>query len=238
MEQRRLGRSGLKVSEVGIGCNNFGGRCDKAATQAVVDAAIDRGHHVVRHGRRLRQSAVGDVARAGARQPSQPGGDRHEVRDADGPDGARSRRFAALHHERGGGEPASARHRLHRPVSDARARSGYADRGNTRRARRRRSSGQGALHRLLELLRLADRRCGLDRAHSPRHSVRVGAEPLQPARTRYRSRSARQLRALRPRHVAVLPARRAACSPASTIATNRRRRARVSQPSDDWRSAR
>ncbi len=43
MEQRRLGRSGLKVSEVGIGCNNFGGRCDKAATQAVVDAAIDRG---------------------------------------------------------------------------------------------------------------------------------------------------------------------------------------------------
>jgi aryl-alcohol dehydrogenase-like predicted oxidoreductase len=43
MEQRRLGRSGLKVSEIGIGCNNFGGRCDKAATQAVVDAAIDRG---------------------------------------------------------------------------------------------------------------------------------------------------------------------------------------------------
>jgi aryl-alcohol dehydrogenase-like predicted oxidoreductase len=43
MEQRRLGVSGLVVSAVGIGCNNFGGRMDAAATQAVVDAAIDHG---------------------------------------------------------------------------------------------------------------------------------------------------------------------------------------------------
>jgi len=43
MEQRRLGRSGLKVSAVGIGCNNFGSRCDRSATQAVVDAAIGQG---------------------------------------------------------------------------------------------------------------------------------------------------------------------------------------------------
>jgi aryl-alcohol dehydrogenase-like predicted oxidoreductase len=43
MEHRRLGRSGLKVSEVGVGCNNFGGRCDRAATKAVVDAAIGAG---------------------------------------------------------------------------------------------------------------------------------------------------------------------------------------------------
>src|SRR5262245_41991098 len=43
MEHRRLGRSGLKVSEVGIGCNNFGGRCDRAQTKTVVDAAIAAG---------------------------------------------------------------------------------------------------------------------------------------------------------------------------------------------------
>ncbi len=43
MEHRRLGDSGLKVSEVGIGCNNFGGRCDRTATQAVVDAALTCG---------------------------------------------------------------------------------------------------------------------------------------------------------------------------------------------------
>jgi hypothetical protein len=43
MERRRLGGSGLWVSEVGVGCNNFGGRMDAAGTRAVVDAALDQG---------------------------------------------------------------------------------------------------------------------------------------------------------------------------------------------------
>jgi aryl-alcohol dehydrogenase-like predicted oxidoreductase len=41
--QRRLGRSGLKVSEVGLGCNNFGVRIDEAQTETVVGAALDAG---------------------------------------------------------------------------------------------------------------------------------------------------------------------------------------------------
>jgi aryl-alcohol dehydrogenase-like predicted oxidoreductase len=43
MKMRRLGNSGLKVSEVGLGCNNFGMRIDQKATQAVVDTAIEAG---------------------------------------------------------------------------------------------------------------------------------------------------------------------------------------------------
>lgn len=43
MDTRKLGNTGLKVSVVGIGCNNFGRRCDAVATQAVVDAALDVG---------------------------------------------------------------------------------------------------------------------------------------------------------------------------------------------------
>jgi len=43
MLQRRLGRSGLFVSEVGIGCNNFGGRVDEAGTRAVVAEALECG---------------------------------------------------------------------------------------------------------------------------------------------------------------------------------------------------
>src|SRR6185369_2219156 len=43
MRYRRLGHSGLAVSVVGIGCNNFGRKLDLAGTQAVVDAAIDLG---------------------------------------------------------------------------------------------------------------------------------------------------------------------------------------------------
>ena len=43
MEQRNLGKSGLKVSAIGLGCNNFGGRTDFAATKAVVHKALDLG---------------------------------------------------------------------------------------------------------------------------------------------------------------------------------------------------
>ena len=43
MTHRRLGDSGLTVSTVGLGCNNFGMRIDLDATRAVVDAALDAG---------------------------------------------------------------------------------------------------------------------------------------------------------------------------------------------------
>ncbi|MEU8259938.1 aldo/keto reductase [Micromonospora sp. NPDC048999] len=43
MMYRRLGDSGLVVSVVGIGCNNFGRKLDLDGTRAVVDAALDAG---------------------------------------------------------------------------------------------------------------------------------------------------------------------------------------------------
>ena len=43
MEMRRLGNAGLQVSVVGLGCNNFGDRCDFDATKRVVDRAIEGG---------------------------------------------------------------------------------------------------------------------------------------------------------------------------------------------------
>jgi aryl-alcohol dehydrogenase-like predicted oxidoreductase len=43
MEIRNLGRSGLRVSAIGLGCNNFGGRIGLEASRAVVHAAIDAG---------------------------------------------------------------------------------------------------------------------------------------------------------------------------------------------------
>ncbi|MFJ5807710.1 MULTISPECIES: aldo/keto reductase [unclassified Streptomyces] len=43
MRHVSLGSSGLRVSAVGLGCNNFGGRLDARATRAVVDAALDAG---------------------------------------------------------------------------------------------------------------------------------------------------------------------------------------------------
>jgi aryl-alcohol dehydrogenase-like predicted oxidoreductase len=44
VEQRTLGKSGLKISAVGLGCNNFGRRMhDTAAVRAVVHRALDLG---------------------------------------------------------------------------------------------------------------------------------------------------------------------------------------------------
>jgi len=43
VELRNLGQSGLLVSAIGLGCNNFGGRIDLEATRAVVFKALDAG---------------------------------------------------------------------------------------------------------------------------------------------------------------------------------------------------
>jgi aryl-alcohol dehydrogenase-like predicted oxidoreductase len=43
METVTLGESGLRVSRVGLGCNNFGGRIGFEETRAVVEAALDAG---------------------------------------------------------------------------------------------------------------------------------------------------------------------------------------------------
>ena len=43
MIHRRLGRTGLKLSEIGLGTMTFAGQCDEAASFGILDAATDRG---------------------------------------------------------------------------------------------------------------------------------------------------------------------------------------------------
>lgn len=47
MEYRNLGRSGLKVSAMSLGCNAFGGRADEATSIAVVHKALDLGINLI-----------------------------------------------------------------------------------------------------------------------------------------------------------------------------------------------
>jgi len=43
VEYRNMGTSGLKVSAVGLGCNNFAMKCDAEQTRAIVHRALDEG---------------------------------------------------------------------------------------------------------------------------------------------------------------------------------------------------
>jgi len=43
VQYRTLGSSGLKVSVVGLGANNFGGRTDEARSIEVIQRALDIG---------------------------------------------------------------------------------------------------------------------------------------------------------------------------------------------------
>ncbi|HET9721190.1 MAG TPA: aldo/keto reductase, partial [Solirubrobacteraceae bacterium] len=43
LSHRPLGHSGISVSVVGLGCNNFGRRVDLAGTRAVIDACLSEG---------------------------------------------------------------------------------------------------------------------------------------------------------------------------------------------------
>lgn len=43
MEYRTLGKSGLKISEIGLGTNNFGGRVDEPGSIAIINKALELG---------------------------------------------------------------------------------------------------------------------------------------------------------------------------------------------------
>src|SRR5439155_17404645 len=109
MQIRNLGRSGLQVSLVGLGCNNFGGRLDLAATRKVVHRALDLG---------ITLFDTADIYGERGRSEQYLGeslGDRLKdivlatkfgmaMDDAGTPQGS----FPALHPVRGRGEPATA----------------------------------------------------------------------------------------------------------------------------------
>ena len=43
MDYRYVGRSGLMVSSIGLGCDNFGHKCDRELSTAIVHRALDLG---------------------------------------------------------------------------------------------------------------------------------------------------------------------------------------------------
>jgi aryl-alcohol dehydrogenase-like predicted oxidoreductase len=47
MKYRKLGKSGLEVSVVGLGANNFGGRLDYESSNSVISQLFDVGINLI-----------------------------------------------------------------------------------------------------------------------------------------------------------------------------------------------
>ena len=135
MRTRRLGP--LEVTVVGLGCNNFGGRVDDAATRAVVDAALDSG--VTFFDTADIYGNGGASEEAARRASSQGRRDRVVLATKCGKpmgDGAERRGSPRLHPLGARGVAAAAADRRRRPLPAPRGRSRHAARGDGRHARR------------------------------------------------------------------------------------------------------
>ncbi len=151
MQERNLGSSGLRVSLVGLGCNNFGGRIDLEATRKVVHKALDLGITLfdtadIYGERGGSERFLGEVL--GERRKDIVLATKFGMAMDDA--GRMKGGSRALHHEGGRGQPAAAQDRLDRPLPAPPRRPADADRGDAARARRPHPPGQGPLHRLLE----------------------------------------------------------------------------------------
>ena len=174
MEHRQLGRSGLRVSALGLGTMGFGGagkfanvgELDVQAAGRQIDLCLDAGVTFVDTANVYSQGASEEiVGKAIARAP-RPHHARHQGALLDGRRAQRRRPLAPPHHQ-GRARTACA---ASAPTGSTSTRSTS---GTARRRSRRRSSAldtlvrarQGPLRRLLELRRLADVQGARHRRH-------------------------------------------------------------------------
>ena len=247
MRYRHLGNSGLLVSVVGLGCNNFGRRLDVDGTRRVVDAAIDAGITLLdtadMYGESESETFLGEVLEGRRDQVVLATKFGHQGYDMGYPPAAGAKGGRA--YIRRAVEASLKRlrtdyidlYQLHTPDPAPRSpRPCGAGRPGPR--------GQGPLPGQLQLRRLADRRGALRRRAAERDAVRLGAEPLVAAGPRRRDRGRAGRRALRARRAAVLPAgQRAAHGEGSARGRHPgdarlARRARSGSPRSGWTRSR
>ena len=208
MQIRNLGGSGLRVSAVGLGCNNFGQRTDLETSRKVIHKAIDLGVTLfdtadIYAGMGGSETVLGQVL-----------GDRRKdivlatkyskPMSTDGTKQGASRRYIMSAVE---ASLTPAEDRLHRSLPAARLRSADADRGNPAGAGRPDPAGQGPLHRQFEFSGMARRRGRTHRARNECQPLRVVPGRIQPGGARDRKGSAAGSAGIQARPAAVLPAR-------------------------------
>ena len=135
MEYRRLGDSGLLVSAIGLGTNNFGTRLDEAATGRVLDQAIDLGVTFIDtadvYGRGASEEVIGKLLGPRRKDVVLATKFGNPMSDGRG-QGGTSRRWLM---DGGRRQPPAARDRPHRPLPDPQTGPDDAPRGDAARAR-------------------------------------------------------------------------------------------------------
>ena len=235
MDYRQLGHSGLRVSSLTLGTMTFGGR-DKFANVGTtdvegatrqIDMCLDAGVNLIDTADVYSGGLSEEIVGRAAARPPRARAARHQGAHADGRRPQRRGALAPPHHPRVRGEPAPHGHRLHRPLPGARVGRRDAARGDARRARPPRRLRQGALHRLLQLRRLA-RHEGARHLRAARlPALRLAADLLLAAGARRRVRARARSRSTRASASSSGARSPAACCRASTAATRKGRRARA-----------
>ena len=158
MLYRRLGDSGLEVSELCLGTMMFGDRTDAATAQRIVASAFDAGVNFIDTADVYAKGASETIVGRGDRRQPPALDPRDQGRQRDDADAARRRPVPALDHAGLRRQPEAAGDRLHRHLLPAQGRHRDAARRDDRGDRRPDPRRQDPLLRRVELSRLAHRR--------------------------------------------------------------------------------
>ena len=217
MEYTKLGRTGLDVSRLCLGCMSYGEpdrgshiwTLGEAASRPLLKKALDLGINFFDTANVYSAGIERGDRRPGAARlrAARRGRDRDQGQPADA-QGAQRHGPVAQGHLRGDRrQPEAPRHRLRRPVPDPSLGSARADRGDARGARRRRSRRQGPAHRRVVDVRVAVRESAARVRQARLGALRDDAELRQPALPRGRARDAAALQGRGHRRDPVEPAR-------------------------------
>ena len=242
MERRELGRSGISVTRIVLGCGNFGGvgsapaffgqGISREEAPRIMDAAWDARDHDVRHRGRLRRRTQRDLDRRVARDEGLRCARRDHDRDEDvQPHGRRASDrglVAASDPRQIETSLRAAGRRACRALHGARASTTRRpSRRRCRRLRRARARGEGRRRRRVELHRGAARGGGRDLGARGAHALRVGAELVLAARPERRRDRVPGLSRARARLPGVQPDRRRLARRDATGAARATRRDRA-----------
>ena len=193
MEYRSLGRTGVKVSPLCLGCMNFGGKTTPEASYEIIDRAIDAGVNFLDtanvYSRGRSEEVTGEaLKRNGKRDQVVLATKVHGVMDDDDPNArGNSRRNIVAQCEASLRRPPDG---LYRPLPDSPTAARYSHRRDAAGPLRSDPLWDGALHRHQYLRRLAADGGDDDLPRAGPESLHLRTAALQPARPAHRAGAA------------------------------------------------